>query len=302
MKYNIILHITTACNYNCSYCDVIKDGKSLSRDIYKELISFFKKNKSSIETLKFFGGEPLIAYKDIESICDEIDIWLNYQIVTNTTLLNESIGLYFQKFFKILFFSIDTEHDFDYEKIDLFLKKYSLQEKIYFNLIISPGYEKESEIQFQKLYSMGYRGFNILPVYFTKPWTNENLSQLSLVMKWILDISFRDPSVKLYGFQENQGYDISLVNHSLFIDIDGSIYYSDMVSTFSGKSIRQNLFLWHIRTFNMRAIKESQIFQCKKIISNLEKSLYSKMQWQNQLHKLMDYFSTYLNRLHDISK
>lgn len=74
MKYNIILHITTACNYNCSYCDVIKDGKSLSRDIYKELISFFKKNKSSIETLKFFGGEPLIAYKDIESICDEIDI------------------------------------------------------------------------------------------------------------------------------------------------------------------------------------------------------------------------------------
>jgi len=47
------------------------------------------------------------------------------------------------------------------------------------------------------------RGFNILPVYFTKEWKKENLENLSKLMKYILDTSLSDRTLRLYGFQEN---------------------------------------------------------------------------------------------------
>jgi hypothetical protein len=51
-------------------------------------------------------------------------------------------------------------------------------------------------------------------------------------MKYILDTSLQDDELRLYGFQENAGYDTSLANNTFFIDVDGKIYYSDMVSTY----------------------------------------------------------------------
>jgi hypothetical protein len=77
------------------------------------------------------------------------------------------------------------------------------------------------------------RGYNILPIYFTKAWDTEELKELSVFMKYVLDLSLIDKSLRLYGFQENLGYDSSLINNSLFIDVDGEVYFSDFVSTFS---------------------------------------------------------------------
>ncbi len=301
MKYNIILHITTACNYNCSYCDVVKDGKKLSHHIREWVVAFGERNTEHIDTFKFFWWEPLLAYKDIEYLCDELPFLGRYQIVTNTTLLNPSIWEYFHKFFKIIFLSIDTEHDFEYEKVHTFLMHFDLREKAYFNLIISPGSERASLDQFMRLYDYGYRGFNILPVYFTKPWSPVNLGELATIMKDILDLAHKDATLKLYGFQENKWYDTSLVNHSLFIDIDGEVYYSDMVSTFSGRVLKESLHLWNIATLHLGNIDDTIIEKHKKIISDLEKSLYSKTPWQRQLHKMMDYFSLYLNRTNEQS-
>jgi hypothetical protein len=47
------------------------------------------------------------------------------------------------------------------------------------------------------------RGYNILPVYFTKQWNTEQLKELSIFMKYVLDISLEDKTLRLYGFQEN---------------------------------------------------------------------------------------------------
>ena len=37
MKFNIISHITTACNYDCSYCDVVKDNRNISSEIQEDM-------------------------------------------------------------------------------------------------------------------------------------------------------------------------------------------------------------------------------------------------------------------------
>jgi len=159
MKYNIILHITTSCNYNCSYCDVIKDNKALSKYNRKDILSFINLNNNSIDRFKFFWWEPLLAWSDMKYIIDKSNniIWNNYEIVTNTTLLSDEIWYYFKKYFKIIFFSIDVENMFDYEKVYKFIKKYDLENKVYFNLVVNPWKEEESLNQFKKLYNLWFR-------------------------------------------------------------------------------------------------------------------------------------------------
>jgi hypothetical protein len=42
------------------------------------------------------------------------------------------------------------------------------------------------------------RGYNILPVYFTKPWNEDQLRQLSVFMKKVLDLAIIDNTLRLY--------------------------------------------------------------------------------------------------------
>lgn len=99
------------------------------------------------------------------------------------------------------------------------------------------------------------RGFNFLPVYYVKAWEKEQLKALAVMIKSILDLSFEDTTLRLYGFQENTGYDSSLFNNVLFIDRDGSIYFSDIVSTFSGVEMKTSLFLGHIDSLSLQTLK-----------------------------------------------
>jgi hypothetical protein len=232
-KYNIILHTTSVCNYDCSYCDVIKDKKYLSKEQINWIINFININYNLINKFKFFWWEPLIVFEDIKLIIDKTHkiIWNKYEIVTNTSFLNNDIWEYFSKYFELVFFSIDSENKFDYKKVNSFIKKYNLYEKIYFNLIISPWYEDFGYKQFIKLYIMWYKNFNLLPVYYTKIWGKEDLKKLSNIMKKILDKSLIDKNIKLYWFQNNTWYSKSLINESLFINTDLNLYYSDLIST-----------------------------------------------------------------------
>ncbi len=296
MKYNIIQHITTSCNYNCTYCDVIKDWKNVSNTNLELLKKFIIENKNNINRFKFFWWEPLLRWNDIKNIIDntKLYLWNKFEIVTNTTLLNDEVWLYFSKYFEIIFFSIDSENRFNYVKIFSFINTYNLKNKVYFNLIISPWEEDLAYDQFLKIYSEWYKNFNILPVYFTKKWSKLDLLKLSKVLKKIIDISIIDSWINLYWFQSNNWYNSSLINDSLFIDTDLIIYYSDFVSTFYWKNIKDDLFIWDLKNkFSMwNLILENK----KSILLKFEWNLIDSIIWQRQLHLIMDYFSIYLNK------
>jgi len=297
MKFNLITHITTSCNYNCSYCDVIKDKKNFSKKALEELLVFIKNNKNYIERFKFFGWEPLLAWENIKYIIDNSKIYIcnNYEIVTNTSLLKDEIWEYFKKYFKIIFFSIDSENKFDYEKISNFIKKYNLENKVYFNLVISPWNEKQALDQFYRLYNLWFRWFNILPIYLTKSWNKQNLQELSKIMKEILDLLLEGNNLKLYWFQENLWEELKLANNTIFIDIDWKIYYSDIVSTFSGEKIKKDLFVSNINNFELKKLEKNDFKKQKEIIRKLEEDIYNRVSGQKELQKIMDYFSVYLN-------
>lgn len=293
-KYNIILHTTTSCNYNCSYCDVLKDKQNLSKENISKVIKFIKRNYLNIDRFKFFWWEPLVVFENIKEIIDETKYYIkdNYEIVTNTSLLRDEVWEYFSSYFKIIFFSIDSENDFDYDRVFSFIDKYDLWKKVYFNLIISPWKELNAFYQFQTIYKKWYKNFNILPIYFTKEWLKENLLILSSVMKKILDLTSLDSDIKLYWFQSNSWYNSSLINESLFINIDLNIYYSDIVSTKLWQNIKEKLYLWN--TFDF-LLQDKSFGDFKNYLMNYEKDLILNIKWQSELHKIMDYFSKYLN-------
>lgn len=294
-RINCIFHITTACNFNCSYCDVIKDNKRIHLSVRQKIIDFINRNHQQIESFKFFWGEPLIAWNDIKYIIDHSSLQRRFSIVTNTSLLNEDIFLYFKNHFWKIFLSIDTENPFDSEKIVSYIEKYGLKERIYFNVIVQPESISLSMQQIRTLYQSGMRGFNILPVYYVRVWTKDQLRELSSNMKELFSFFEKDSSIRLYWFQENGWYDSSLFNNVLFINIDGNIYFSDLVSTFLGDSIKKELFIGELENFSISNITEEKESHYRNVIYDFEQLLYTKVQWQKELHKLMDYFSIYLN-------
>jgi sulfatase maturation enzyme AslB (radical SAM superfamily) len=295
-RYNLILNTTTICNYNCSYCDVIKNNKKIKRKDLDNLIYFIEKNYKYINRFKFFWWEPLLVFEDIKYIIKNTKdfIWNKFEIVTNTSLLNDDIWEYFKQYFEIIFLSIDAENLFDYDKVFSFIKKFNLEEKVYFNLIIIPWAENISYNQFLNIYKKWYKNFNILPVYYTKIWDKKNLLDLTNKMKKILDQSLIDKTIKLYWFQDNSWYNKSLVNDSIFIDIDLNIYYSDFVTTKLWREIKEKLFLWSIDNFSLSNSLDMS-YQKEELII-FEESIVRKVKWQENLHRIMDYFSKYLNK------
>jgi len=294
-KHDIILNTTTFCNYNCSYCDVVKDKKNLDYQTLNNLIIFLKNNSDKINKIKFFWWEPLLVFENIKCIIKNSKdlIGNNYEIVTNTSILNDEIWEYFNKYFKTIFFSIDSENKFNYEKVYEFIEKFELHDKIYFNLVINPWTEDFSYFQYEKIYKYWYKKFNILPVYYTKIWTKENLQNLSYFMKKILDNSIIEKDIKLYWFQDNSWYNKSLINNSIFIDYDWKIYLSDIICTNIWKTLKKDLYLWSIDNYNMN---DTLILSLKQnILNNFEKQISKNIWWQDKLHEIMDYFSKYLN-------
>ncbi len=293
-KYNLILNITTFCNYKCSYCDVIKNNKNLKLDTRLQIINFIKNNCDNINIIKFFWWEPLLAFYDIQYIVDNTVnyIWNNYEIVTNTSILTDEIGEYFRKYFRKINFSIDSENDFDYKKVFIFIKEYNLEEKLYFNLIISPNNEYIAYEQYQLLYKYWSRNFNILPIYYTKIWSVNNLKELATIIKKILWDYLINKDINLSWFQDNSWYNESLINESIFIDVDWKIYFSDLVSTNLWQNIKNKLFLWNLNNIDIWNIN---LGLYKNYLNQYETNIMKRFKWQKRLHEVMDYFSKYLN-------
>lgn len=268
----------------------------MTNQIKQDVVDFIYRNAEYIQTFKFFGWEPLLVFESIKYIIDNTSqvLWKRFEIVTNTTVLSDEIGEYLERDFADIFFSIDSENIFDYDRVFALIDKYHLGDKIYFNLIISPGKEEFAMSQFEKLYSHGYKNFNILPVYFTKIWWKKNLLNLSNFLKRIIELSLSDSRIKLYGFQKNNWYNYALTYSSLFLDLDFNCYYSDFISTRFGMNKREELALGKISDMDLSQDINSD--KQKRLLLEVEQEIIGKMQWQKELHQIMDYFSLYLNQ------
>ncbi|SHH38729.1 thioether cross-link-forming SCIFF peptide maturase [Clostridium grantii] len=117
----LCLNITHDCNLRCKYC-FADEGKYhgarkvMSAEVGKKAIDFVIKNsgpRTNIE-VDLFGGEPLMAMKEIKEIVDyarskekESNKNIRFTMTTNATLLNEEIMDYLNEEMVNIILSID---------------------------------------------------------------------------------------------------------------------------------------------------------------------------------------------------
>ncbi len=69
-KLSLIINPTEQCNFRCKYCyETFKNG-FMSKEVQKKLVNFVKNNihKYAGFNVSWFGGEPLLAKKEIENL------------------------------------------------------------------------------------------------------------------------------------------------------------------------------------------------------------------------------------------
>ncbi len=106
--------LTTMCNLRCIYCYAdhgTYDGygiMTLTEEDAKRILGAFVENGiNSIDEIMFFGGEPLLAVGTIDYVCKSIDDLVRtgvlkklpeYSMVTNLTIMNDSIKSMIEKY------------------------------------------------------------------------------------------------------------------------------------------------------------------------------------------------------------
>ncbi len=122
-KLSII--VTNECNLACLYCYANKGSYNMKKQILnsnnmKKIIDFYFSKYNIIESILFFGGEPLINYEVIEEVIkyidekylkQEIEVIPTYNIVTNGTMLNRKIMNFIKKYNFYITISLDFPED-----------------------------------------------------------------------------------------------------------------------------------------------------------------------------------------------
>lgn len=102
---NLVLVPTLNCNFSCPYCfETGKNAKYMTPEVVEDLVTFINNNegKSNID-ITWYGGEPLMSLKIINTILDKLFIedrsaLRNHSIITNGYLFNNEAITLFQKY------------------------------------------------------------------------------------------------------------------------------------------------------------------------------------------------------------
>lgn len=287
--HDFIFTVTKRCNYQCSYCNFNKSNDDVQDIDLTRITHFLNRNHTKIRSFKFFWWEPLLVFHKIKTILDGI-VFENkiFTIVTNASLIRPDMVAYFERYFNKISLSIDTENIFNFSVLQ---ELDSLKDRVHFNIIFNPGEENVAKENFLRLYHMGYRNFNLLPVYYTKTWWITHLKRLSEVLKDIVDLKKNDPLLHFSGFQENQWEKVSLMNEALYIDTDLKVYFSDAVDTPRLASFKEKLYIWEIdERFDPDIVSIDVIRNTFHTYNSTSSHI------DEGLHRVMDYLSVYLNK------
>lgn len=95
---NLVLAPTTDCNFSCPYCfEPKKNPKYMTAEVMTDVCDFMLSHKNAKElNLTWYGGEPLLALKQIEALLARFATFENlrltdHSLITNGLLLSEKV-------------------------------------------------------------------------------------------------------------------------------------------------------------------------------------------------------------------
>ena len=101
-RLELVIVPTTACNFSCPYCfEEKKTNVTMSDAIIDSLLEFVKSHKNiEIIDLTWYGGEPLLAFKQICKIYSKLKAEIpvaigRHSLITNGYLINDEVLSFF---------------------------------------------------------------------------------------------------------------------------------------------------------------------------------------------------------------
>lgn len=172
----LTMYLGNSCNFNCKYCSEA-GANTGDFGITQETLPFFKENlkkflkENKIQTLQFFGGEPMMYYDemiDIARYTKDIAPEVQFTMITNGSLMNMKRA----KELMELDFGIAVSHDGPYQEEQRnkdFLK--TNPEPFQYYLECDP----KKEIMMSFASTLSYPNYDYLAVYeYFENWRIKN--------------------------------------------------------------------------------------------------------------------------------
>jgi|GEM_PF-3854109 sulfatase maturation enzyme AslB (radical SAM superfamily) len=243
-KRTIILFVTDKCNRRCSYCRVHKGTNVMTfGSAKKALDDYFAGGKTKDEiSVKFFGGEPLLALPLIKKIVAYIGAVhpkqkVSYLLTTNGDLLTPAVAIFLAQNNVAVTLSVDLEKKHysggrvDFDRRMLSALKMIPPRNITATIVVLPRKAGFVDSAFVQLFAMGFRSFHILPVYYTMMWDEKQLVALRNGIFRVIALahmfSLEGQKVLLRGFQNKDRSDSPLFNKDHFVDVKGVVNQGD---------------------------------------------------------------------------
>lgn len=217
------LNVTQKCNLACKYCFVKQQPLEISYQVAKDAIDFYAKNavKEAREpSVNFFGGEPMLRYKDIiKPLVEYIrKTYGDYDIgiTTNGTLLNREVYEFFKKNNVGMLLSIDGNKEtqdfnrpyhsgkgsFDDIDLDMHLEYYP---DTTFRATLDNDTVSNMFDNFMFAVDKGFKAVTFIPNVFVK-WTNAQIEVFKEQSYKIFDYIKDNPNIKLNFIENGKEY------------------------------------------------------------------------------------------------
>jgi organic radical activating enzyme len=228
-KTSVLLNVTEECNLDCVYCyEHNKSAKTMSVETAKKIICEHLLNSNSLleVTIEFHGGEPLLEFENIKTICEwtwshNIKRPFIFFSTTNGTLLNQEKKNWFSshKDRFVLALSLDgtpwmqnvnRSNSYHLIDTDFFIRNWPKQPA---KMTISNHTLSHIAEGVAHLHSLGFRVQNNLA--YGLDWSlPENINVLSHEMKKLVEYYLAFPDIETCGLLSSFQIETVLFNNS----------------------------------------------------------------------------------------
>lgn len=215
--YKLGLEITQNCNLQCEYCYQSHFNNEMNLELAIEAINFGLTKAKSINSnailISYFGGEPLLRFKNIELLTEYAkaeavahDMQVFFEITTNGTLLTrEKCHFLVENRFslKVSLDGLPEYHDQNrvskngksthaavMKNMDLFLfYQKELKRPVQISMVISRNSYEGLLLNIKYLLGLGFKFFDVA-INYTDKWTTDELKNLENEFEKVINFYF----------------------------------------------------------------------------------------------------------------
>lgn len=276
---SICIYLNTACNLNCDYCYVNKDGAMMTRKTLEAILRWFIDQEGDEKDISFMGGEPLLSLdlllglKDFFATLQTSKKIVISEMPTNGCLFDREMILRVKAAGLKFAFSLDGdkfEHNKyrfkDVQTFDLVMKNLALYRELYetpkIKCVVHPEQAQDLHKRIGGLIDKGFKNIHILPAFGVR-WAadqvavyKESIDKIVAVYLRLLDTGSREVQIhpimdEIKRVMDGEYFDTynscPKGREAVFMP-DGKAYACHVVMQFENNDMTEKFSIGHIDT------------------------------------------------------